>query len=102
MWREVFWEFVNQQNQTDVLWHCLHLRYKDALNFLRDSNFPFEEARRLGRDRVDILEELEILEQDIYYQTCAAESLQACALGNNCIHYHIVADLRKISFQIIR
>ncbi len=56
-------------------------RFKEALSLLRDANFPMEEGKRFARDRVDVLDELKILEQDVFYQTCAAESLQACALG---------------------
>ena len=61
---------------------CISMfRYKDALSLLRDANFPLEEAKRMCRNRVDLIDELAILEQDLYYQMCAAESLQACALG---------------------
>ena len=48
---------------------------------LKDCRYPIEEARRLGNEQVALAADLKELEDDVFYQTCAAESIQAVDTG---------------------
>ncbi len=58
-------------------------RYKEALSLLKDCRYPIEEARRLSGVLGTLTDDLKELEADVYYQTCAAESIQAVETGTS-------------------
>lgn len=63
--------------------------YKTCLSRMRDCYRPIEEAKRLahitGEELDDLLREGETLEQDVFYHTCSASSMQARLQGDHLL-----------------
>ncbi|XP_031557583.1 uncharacterized protein LOC116294175 [Actinia tenebrosa] len=61
--------------------------YRGALSRLRDCYRPIEEARRLNRDTDEFCrdQDIRILEKDVYFNTCSAESIQAREYGHQLL-----------------
>lgn len=57
--------------------------YKKALSYLKDCHRPLEESSLCGRQTQDehLLSEGRILGEDVFLQTCVAESVQARKMG---------------------
>lgn len=60
--------------------------FAKALSQLAECHRPLEEARRLGRGNKYITDEVLELEMDIFFQKCAAESVQARQTGKRITH----------------
>ena len=66
--------------------------YKKCLTRMKDCYRPIEEVKRLGRYAEvtratrEILTEVRVLEQDVFYNTCSASSIQARVQGDQLLH----------------
>ena len=76
--------------------------YKKCLSRMKDCYRPIEEVKRLSSsagELEDLLIESELLEQDVFYHTSAASSIQARAQGDQLLsialeeHEHLDLDL---------
>ena len=55
---------------------------KEALSVFRDCYMPIEECKRLCyKQRLDLKQEVEVWESDIYMHNCIALSIQARNIG---------------------
>nr|KAG5694170.1 hypothetical protein BaRGS_016016 [Batillaria attramentaria] len=59
--------------------------YRQSLNLLAECGFPLNEARRLFSRDPSHMRECELLEEDIFIQTCVAESIQARMSGEELL-----------------
>lgn len=63
--------------------------YKSCLSRMRDCYRPVEEVKRLahitGEELSDLLSEAQSLEQDVFYHTCSASSMQARLQGDHLL-----------------
>ncbi|XP_067650439.1 uncharacterized protein [Haliotis asinina] len=69
--------------------------YKECLSYMRDCNFPLNEARRFGSGCV--LSEVDLLEKDVFIHTCVAESVQARETGD-ALFTQLVVEEEFLSF----
>ncbi|XP_013385178.1 uncharacterized protein LOC106155077 isoform X2 [Lingula anatina] len=59
--------------------------YKDCLQRMHQCYQPIEEGKRSARDGIDLLQELQILENDVFIHTCVSESIQARTTGDEIL-----------------
>ncbi|XP_031557582.1 uncharacterized protein LOC116294173 [Actinia tenebrosa] len=90
-----------QINHTEILFHdalkfLQNKDYKGALKRLKECYRPIEEAKMVNQSE-SCAAEIRILEQDVYFHTCSAESIQACECGNEVLN---IATLNEESLNM--
>ncbi|XP_046564313.1 uncharacterized protein LOC124273140 [Haliotis rubra] len=74
--------------------------YKKSLSLLKDCHFPLYEAKRLGTSSSGVLEEVELLEKDMYVQMCVTESIKARVTGDELLS-RVIRDEEVLNIDMV-
>ncbi|KAK3715935.1 hypothetical protein QZH41_005274 [Actinostola sp. cb2023] len=59
--------------------------FSRCLSRMKDCYYPIEEAKRLSGKSEDEESEINVIQKDVYYTTCTAESIQAREMGSQLL-----------------
>ncbi|XP_076453844.1 uncharacterized protein LOC143288991 isoform X2 [Babylonia areolata] len=74
--------------------------YKQTLTLLKECHFPLKEAEKFGRRVPQLTRECAFLEEDIFTQTCVAESIQERMKGEALLS-HVIRDEEVLNIDVI-
>ncbi|XP_057292718.1 uncharacterized protein LOC130621447 [Hydractinia symbiolongicarpus] len=74
--------------------------YKTCLYQMQECYRPIEEARRHGRNHTYVIVEANVMEQDIFLNTCVAESAQVRLKADDVLH-SLLMDEENLSMDMV-
>ncbi|XP_063423023.1 uncharacterized protein LOC134707306 [Mytilus trossulus] len=74
--------------------------FKKAIYVLKETFFPLNETKRIGKGVTVIEAEARILEEDVFMHSCMAESIQAREIGDG-IFRKVLLDEEKLNMDMV-